>query len=246
MLADFSHLSGRGSGPFVRLASALLPGVRRVQRQVEPYDRWWTERNLRELQRVHDGAPLWVALGDSMTLGVGASRPELGWVGQLAARHPRWACINLAIYGGRTDDVRERALPVLAALPPAAVVTLLIGNNDVLRKALRQTAAERLRRLLAEVPDGTVVGNQPGTWGGALLLNETIDAALAEQPGRLLLAQLRDPRTRSWNRSSIAPDFFHPNEIGYRGIADVFDDAVPFGDDVPFDDEVPSDAPAPR
>lgn len=205
-------------------ASLVMPGVRRVQRQVEPFARWWIESNEQALDAVEQGAKLWVALGDSMTLGSGASEPLGGFVGQILARHPGWACINLAIYGGRIADLRDRAMPALASLPTPDKVSMLVGSNDLMKPGLRAVAAGELARLLEEVPVGTVVGNQPGTYGAAIALNTVIDAAVAS--GRVRLADLRDPRARSWGRSTLAADHFHPNDVGYRGIADIFDEAM--------------------
>ncbi|MEJ7648728.1 MAG: SGNH/GDSL hydrolase family protein [Nakamurella sp.] len=222
--SDFDHLSGRRPGPVMTAASLLLPGVRAVRRQVQPFADWWQESNARALDAVADGAKLWVALGDSMTLGSGASAPLGGFVGQILARHPGWVCVNLAIYGGRIADLRERALPALAALPTPDIVTLLIGSNDLMKPALRTAAADGLTHLLREVPEGTVVGNQPGTYGAAQALNAAIDAAVAS--GRVRLADLRDPRARAWGRSTLAADHFHPNDAGYRGIAEIFDEAM--------------------
>lgn len=77
---DYSNLSGRPTGPFVRAAALLLPGVRRVQAKVVPYAMAWQRANLAAIAA---RGPLWVALGDSMTQGIGASAYDQGWVGQL-------------------------------------------------------------------------------------------------------------------------------------------------------------------
>ncbi|MFC4950421.1 SGNH/GDSL hydrolase family protein [Pseudonocardia sp. GCM10023141] len=102
MTLDHSNLSGRPPGRFVALASRLLPGVREVQEQIEPYALAWQRHNREALAGT---GPLWVALGDSMTIGVGASAYDRGWVGLLAARKPGWRVVNLAISGGRVRDV---------------------------------------------------------------------------------------------------------------------------------------------
>ena len=222
--AQFNHLSGRRPGPFMTVASLLVPGVRKVRGEVEPFAQWWIESNARALDAARDGAKLWVALGDSMTLGTGAATPEGSFVGQIMGRHPDWACVNLAIYGGRIADLRARALPALAALPAPDLVTMLIGNNDLMKPGLRAAAADDLARLLQEIPEGTIVGNQPGTYGAALALNAVIDAAVAS--GRVRLADLRDPRARAWGRDTLAADHFHPNEAGYRGMAAIFEEAM--------------------
>lgn len=221
MAFDYSNLSDRPPGRFLRLASRLVPGVRAVQEQVEPFAAAWREHNGAAL----DGTgPLWVALGDSMTQGIGAGSHDRGWVGQLAARMPGWRVVNLAIYGARVSDVLDRQLPALDSLGVLPdLVTLLIGNNDMINPRLRPHLDTVLPELLRRVPPGTLVGNQPGTYAAALEVNRMIDDAVAERD--LVLADLRDPRTRHWG-GRLAADHFHPNERGYAGIADVFGDAV--------------------
>lgn len=221
----YSNLSGRAPGRFVTLASLALPGVRSVQRQVAPFAEYWQRRNTAALPATTDSAgPLWVALGDSMTLGIGASTPDRGWVGQLAARMTGWRVLNLGMNGGRVRDVLEQQIPALETLhPQPALVTLLIGSNDLMSPRLRRTLPTDLAALLRRLPAGTVVGNQPGTHARALRVNRMIDDAVAERG--LVLAELRDPRTRNW-RNKLAADRFHPNDRGYTGIADVFGEAV--------------------
>lgn len=227
MTFPYSNLSGRPQGPVVRFAARLLPGVRSVQNQVEPFADEWRRRNTVVLDAVTadpDEAPLWVAIGDSMTVGIGASSPGRGWVGQLADRMPGWRVLNLGINGGRTRDVVERALPLLESLPRTPdLVTLLIGSNDLMNRERRGQLSDLVPSLLSRLPAGTVVGNQPGSYPAALELNRMIDDAAAA--GHVLLADLRDPRTRSW-RGKLAADKFHPSDDGYAGIADIFAEAI--------------------
>lgn len=218
---DYSNLSGRPSGPVLRLLSRVLPGVRSVQDQVEPYAQAWQEHNRAALAA--DG-PLWVALGDSLTVGIGAASHDRGWVGQLASRMPGWRVVNLAVSGGRVRDVLDRQLPALEALGQEPdLVTLLIGNNDLVSPRLRPALPGDLAELLRRLPPGSVVGNQPATYSAALEVNRLIDDAVAEHG--LRLAELRVPRTRNWS-GKLAADHFHPNERGYEGLAAVFGEAI--------------------
>jgi lysophospholipase L1-like esterase len=218
---DYSNLNDRPRGPFVTLASRLLPGVRAVQEQIEPYASAWQRHNIAALGAT---GPLWVALGDSMTQGIGAPAYDRGWVGQLAARMPGWRVVNLAISGGRVRDVLDRQLPALAALGvDPDLITVLAGSNDLMNPRYRLELAADLRELMQRLPPGTVVGNQPGTYAAALEVNRIIDDAVAERG--LVLAELRDPRTRHW-RGKLAADHFHPNERGYAGMAEIFEEAI--------------------
>ncbi len=129
---EYSNLSGRPPGPVLRALSLLSRGVRTVQEQVEPYADRWRQANLRAMAA--DG-PLWVALGDSMTQGIGASDFDRGWVGQLAASGGAGIpsrLINLGTSGARVDDVLSRQIPAMAALGHRPdLVTVLIGSNDL-------------------------------------------------------------------------------------------------------------------
>ncbi len=217
----YSNLSGRPPGRIITLAGRFLPGIRRVQAQVEPYARAWEERNREALAST---GPLWVALGDSMAQGIGASTPERGWVGQLAHYLPDHRLVNLSLSGGRVEDVLDRQLPAMDALPEVPdLVTCLIGSNDLMNPKHRDGAGERFAKLVELLPPGTVIGNQPGTFDAALEINDIIDEAVARRG--LVLADLRDPRTRHW-RGKLSPDHFHPNEHGYAGITAVFAEAL--------------------
>ena len=110
------------------------------------------------------------------------------------------------------------------ALPePPVLVTCLIGSNDLMNPKHRDGVGDRYAKLVDLLPPGTVIGNQPGTFEAALEVNDIIDEAVGRRG--LVLAELRDPRTRHW-RGKLSPDHFHPNDRGYAGIADVFAEAL--------------------
>jgi lysophospholipase L1-like esterase len=218
---EYENFSGRPPGKLVTTLGRFLPGVRAVQEQVVPYAREWRRHNLEALQA--DG-PLWVALGDSMTQGIGASAYDRGYVGQLAARMPEYRVVNLSVSGGLVGDVLARQLPAMATLDvEPALVTVLIGSNDMMNAAARERLPHDLAEMLRLLPPGTVVGNQPGMHATAQQVNRMIDDAVAER--RLRLAEFRDPRMRSW-KGRLAADHFHPNDHGYAGMADIFAEAL--------------------
>ncbi|RZT83869.1 lysophospholipase L1-like esterase [Pseudonocardia sediminis] len=218
---EYSNLTGRPPGRIISAAGRVFRGIRKVQAQVEPYAHEWEQHNRAALAR---SGPLWVALGDSMAQGIGASVPWRGWVGQLALEIPQYRLVNLSLSGGRVVDVLRTQLPALEALPaPPDLVTCLIGSNDLMNPKHRANAASGMAEMLERLPVGTVVGNQPGTFDAALEINALIDDAVARRG--LVLADLRDPRTRHW-RGKLSPDRFHPNDRGYAGIAAVFSEAL--------------------
>ncbi|UQX89152.1 SGNH/GDSL hydrolase family protein [Jatrophihabitans telluris] len=233
---DYSNLSGRPPGRFVSIAARLLPGVRTVQEEIEPYAAAWQAANRAALSESADPArPLWIALGDSMSMGVGASAYDRGFIGQLAEllapQTPGgrgYRIVNLASSGARTDDIVERQLPALDRLisrgPQPALVTVLVGSNDLLRRRYREILPERFARMLDRVPVGTVVANLPQPREAARTVNRLIERAVGERG--LILADMRSHRTASW-RGKLAADHFHPNDLGYAGMAEVFADAIP-------------------
>ncbi|MCW0213957.1 MAG: SGNH/GDSL hydrolase family protein [Pseudonocardia sp.] len=217
----FSNLTGRPPGPFVSLLSRVVGGVRDVQAQTVPYAQAWAAHNRDAIAAT---GPLWVVLGDSMSQGIGASRFDRGWVGRLAPSLPGHRCVNLSMSGGRIDDVLARQLPAMTSLGATpALVTVLIGANDLMSPRFRAGAADRMAALLERLPAGTVVGNQPGTYAAALEVNRVIDDTVA---GRgMILAEFRDPRMRHW-KGRLAADHFHPNDTGYAGMAEIFAEAL--------------------
>ncbi len=222
----YSNLSPRPAGPFYRAAARLLPGVGQVQAQIEPYARAWQRANAAALAA---GGPLWAVLGDSMSQGIGASRYDRGWVGQLgrelASRGYPVRIVNLSVSGARVADVLDTQLPAMARLGVRPeLVTLLIGSNDIMRRRHRAGLAVAFSQLLDRLPDGAVVAGMPNRNPAARAINELIDRATSGGPGRdgrLILADMRSGGPGSW-RGRLAGDHFHPNDLGYAGLASAF------------------------
>ncbi|MEO3938768.1 SGNH/GDSL hydrolase family protein [Dermatophilaceae bacterium Soc4.6] len=217
----YSNDSGRPTGPFLRTMGRLFPGVRAVQEHIAPYAAAWERDNAEALTRT---GPLWVALGDSMTQGIGASSHRGGYVGQLsttlADRGWSHRLVNLSFNGARVQDVLDRQLPALREITDeqgdAALVTLIIGSNDLVAKAHREHLVERFTRLLEQLPRGTVVSNLPNPRREAVAVDDLLREADAR--GDIVLVDLRRDGAKSW-RGRLAPDMFHPNDRGYADMA---------------------------
>ncbi len=215
---DYSNLSGRPPGPFISLASRVLRGVRDVQTQVVPYADAWQAHNRAVLDA--DG-PLWVALGDSMTQGIGASAHDRGWTAGVAEALPGHRLVNLSVSGGLVTDVLERQLPAMESLGVAPdLVTVMIGSNDLLNRRARSTLGDDLATLIGRLPAGSVVATQPGPRRGAAAFNRQITSA-----PHLVTAEFRDPRLSSWS-GRVAADRFHPNDAGYAAMAQIMREAI--------------------
>jgi acyl-CoA thioesterase-1 len=208
------------------MARRIMPGIARVQDQIPAFASDWRSANEAAL----DGSgPLWVALGDSLSQGIGARSIRGGWVGQLHAQFLAEGravrLVNLSAAGARVHDVADRQLPQLAALEVVpALVTVLVGANDMLPRRRRAGAAASYPRILAGLPRGrSVAGTMPRRNGGAAAINALIDEAAAR--GEVRVADLRGMTVKSLIRSR-AEDHFHPSERGYADIARRFSDAV--------------------
>jgi acyl-CoA thioesterase-1 len=206
----------------------VVPGIGRVHAQTAPFAHAWRTANDAALGQA---GPLWVALGDSMTQGIGAGAFDGGWVGQLQSRlvaegRPM-RLINLSVTGARIRDVVEHQLPQLQALGIAPdLVTVLIGANDMLTQSRRGPAVAQYRKLLADLPDHVaIVATLPRRNDAALAINALIEDAADR--GRIRVADMHSravPLLRALRsiHGSLAEDHFHPNEVGYARIADAF------------------------
>jgi lysophospholipase L1-like esterase len=212
----------RPRGWFVRLSERLSPGVRKVQAQIGPYAQAWKQANALALEAT---GPLWVALGDSMTQAIGASRYDCGWVSQLQVLLARagttYRVVNLSAYGARVDDVLTRQLPAMRALAlKPDLVTVLIGSNDIVSRHGRRDLLGNYAELLAELPRGAVIASPFGNFGLGRQVNALIAAEAADR-GLRVLNNREDSSFASW-KGKLAEDHFHPNDRGYGGLAEAF------------------------
>jgi lysophospholipase L1-like esterase len=208
------------------VAGKAVPGIARVRAQVPVFADDWRSANAAALKGT---GPLWVALGDSMSQGIGARSIRGGWVGQLHAQllaeGRAVRLVNLSVTGARVHDVAEQQLPQLAALDVVpALVTVLVGANDMFPRSRWAGAAASYPRILQALPRGrSVVGTMPRRGGGAAAVNALVDEAAAR--GEVRVADLRGMTVKSLI-GTRAGDYFHPNERGYADIARRFGAAV--------------------
>jgi lysophospholipase L1-like esterase len=162
-----------------------------------------------------------------MTQGLGASEPQLGWVGQLTHRLPSPVdVVNLSQSGARVEDVSAQQLPAWQALPAAPageILTVLIGSNDAISPRHRNLLPEAFAELLKVLPVGAIVSTLPSPSRQAAQVNALLHTAAAAGRIRIVTAGGLEPG--AW-RGRLAADRFHPNDAGYAMIADVFAAAV--------------------
>jgi len=200
-----------------RVASWLHPGVRRVAATIPGRCAEWERHNAAQ----RGDGPLWVALGDSSVLGIGAS--GLGSTA-LAVAHRElceqtgqpWRLLNLADYGVRLGAVVRTQLPRLHEWGVPDLVTVAAGSNDVAWSFGLSGLLDDFRALLDGVPIGTVVATVPPGWfGKGLRVNDWLRAEAAGRGLRVAEVGVFPDLDRM-----LAVDGFHPNDAGYRFIAD--------------------------
>lgn len=201
---------------------------------------WFTSYWKEEIQKpAQKNALVYVALGDSAAQGVGAVRPGGGYVGQFAKRleqkHGRPVrIVNISKSGAKIQDVVKDQLPLLKEYK-ADVITLDIGGNDI-ASFNADTFKTEFTDLVAKLPANTYVADVP-YFGGrtqlpffgsgqaekqVLVANKIITDTVKGKPLRMVpmheVTKVRNGR-RIWY---YAPDYFHPNDVGYRAWTDAF------------------------
>lgn len=185
-----------------RFLSGVLPGASGRRLQAQAFADEWAAANLDARQET---GPLWVVLGDSASQGIGATTRNSGYVGvvhELLRRRDAWRVINLSRVGAGVADVLSRQLAELTALTetePAALVTCLIGAEDVVRRVPGLDVS--MRQLIAALPPGSVVSTVPSP--AAAALNGVIREEAARHQMRM--ADLR-ARHGAANRSLVPLD----------------------------------------
>lgn len=203
-----------------RLAGLVSTGVANINATLEPFAQYWDDHNLRMLKS--DG-PLWVALGDSVTQGIGASHPEKSYVPLVMERLQErssepWRVINLSMSGGRFEDVIRHQLPAIraAGLEPA-VVSAVIGSNDVIWRRDTDGIIADARGLIDALPPQTLLSRLSEAREDArrLGVNSVFDLAAADGGVHLFEAWDWPAGEQMW-----AEDRFHPSDNAYVHLAD--------------------------
>lgn len=199
--------------------------LQRLLAQRPAYKKYWNNRAQAEIPA---NATMYVALGDSTAQGIGASKPEKGYVGLLAealaqkTRRPVHV-INLSRSGAKIQDVLERQLPELQKLmlPVDAVITLNIGSNNIGGYNAQEFEAG-MEQIVKQMPPQTVVGDIPyfgggrGNGGERNASDASVIIANLAKKYNLRLAQLHQATRLGHGVRDFAADFFHPSDRAYQ------------------------------
>ena len=179
----------------------------------------------------------YLALGDSYTIGTGASTPAAAWPA-IIARRLGADLANPAVNGFTTADLIREELPLLDRLRPR-LVSLLIGANDIVQGFSAQRYAAALREIhgaIAAVQPASVLGVAIPDWsitptaaafGRPDQIRSRIDSfnqiARVEAEARGWLWADVVPASRA---GSLSADRLHPDDAQYAAWAEVIWEVV--------------------
>ncbi len=208
---------------FVVVVIALRLGE--LYTQIARYQKFWDYQNSQPLGK---DEIIYVAMGDSTAQGIGASKPQNGYVGLVAehlaqSRGKRVHIINLSKSGARINDVITTQLPELKrlGLRGEMIITLEIGANDI--TSFEPARFEReMDELMSKVPKDTIITDIPSFRGSRYArLEQRVNEAnemmykLAEKHG-FKLAGLHGNIAQNHGIRTFAADLFHPSDYGYK------------------------------
>jgi lysophospholipase L1-like esterase len=177
---------------------------------------------------------LYVALGDSYTIGTSVSSAE-SWPSQLVGLVPQLNLVaNLGVNGYSSDDLVRFELPALDDLRPD-FVTLLIGVNDVVRGVPEAEYAANVDRIFAELlarlpperivvvatpdytvtPQGAAFGDPSRQSSAVARVNEILGATAAARGIAFVPETFAISRAAAGDRSLVAYDGLHPSGAQY-------------------------------
>jgi len=154
-----------------------------------------------------------VAFGDSLVHGTGSSGG--GFVKLMESRLGR-PILNLGVPGNTTADGLERLDDVIDRHP--SVVILLLGGNDYLRQVPREETFANLALIIERLQAEGCAVLLVGVRGG--LIRDNFAEHFRQLADRYRTAYVHDVLDDTLGVSGYMADQVHPNDAGYRVIAD--------------------------
>ena len=161
-----------------------------------------------------------VAFGDSLTEGMGASRED-AYPAQLSSYFGKKVC-NLGISGNTTEVAKQRVASVIALKPKVVFVSL--GINDALQGVDPALTAKNLNWIIRELRKTNSLVVLLGFEGVAKVLPPSVEPMLRafrnleQQEG---VQQLPDVFVGILdNKANLSSDGIHPNAKGYKRLCE--------------------------
>ncbi|MBA4149297.1 MAG: arylesterase [Verrucomicrobia bacterium] len=156
----------------------------------------------------------WIAYGDSLTSGVGAG--DGNDYPTLLARQLGFKIHNYGVAGNTTEDGLNRLDTALQLKP--RVVLLCLGGNDGLRGLPASHALENLGVIIDSFHDSgsfvVLIGVRSAS------LRDKNAQGFKQLAGEKKVFYIPDILDGVMGRPSLMSDYIHPNDAGYRAIAD--------------------------
>lgn len=157
-----------------------------------------------------------VVIGDSLSVGVGADKPEEGYVGLLEKRLGI-KIVNKGISGNTTGDGLSRLEEDVLEQKPALVI-IELGGNDFLRKAEPAEVFANLEKMIDRIQAQQVPILLLGIQSSLLRDQHEADfRALAERKGTAYVPNIVADVAAN---QALKADAIHPNSAGYVKLAD--------------------------
>ncbi|HRH25644.1 MAG TPA: GDSL-type esterase/lipase family protein [Parcubacteria group bacterium] len=154
-----------------------------------------------------------IAFGDSLVAGVGSSTG--GFVDMLS-KDLGVEVVNLGISGNTTKDALDR-VEVLKDYKPKLVM-ILLGGNDFLRKVPTEETFANLDKIVRVVVNQGSVVVLLGVRSG--VLSNRYDEEYEKLASKYGAVYVSDVLDGVFGRPNLMYDTIHPNDLGYRIIAD--------------------------
>ena len=155
-----------------------------------------------------------VAFGDSLVEGVGAT--EGNDFVSLVSQEIGEPIINLGVSGNTTELGLARLDEVLAKNPK--IVILLLGGNDFIRRIPRATTESNLKVMIERIQAQGAIVLLLGVRGG--ILRDGFDAMYEDLSETYSTAYVPDVLDGLFGDSTLMADGIHPNDAGYKIIAE--------------------------
>ncbi len=203
-----------------RVAGHISQGVALINSTVEPRAQYWDDWNQKNLQTQ---GPLWVALGDSVTQGIGSSDPSTCYVSIVLNRleertNQKWRLLNLSMSGARFSDVTKLQIPLISDhdLKPD-LVSAIIGSNDIMWRRGPRRIANDAKSLMQSLPEGAYLSrvSQSNREGRRSAIADVFETMAFSRDLELFGAWTWPTDEGMW-----AQDKYHPNDDAYKYIAD--------------------------